>query len=289
MHELIERLEKFGSPRIVLVGDFMLDRYVYGQADRLSQEAPVPVLLALRSDSQAGGAGNVASALLALGAQAVCIGLIGQDEAGEELKSRLVRTGAHVSGLVRLSKYATTVKTRYVGLAQHRNPQQLLRVDGEDPAAVSETVRGTLRAAVKSELRSGRTVVIQDYDKGALRESNCPQIIADARKAGATVIVDPARVRDYRRYVGATLLKPNRYEAELVSGITISDDSSLERAAKQIVMAADLDAVAISLDKDGLYLFTKDGRGRRFAPPDPWRCTTSPARGTSWWPCWPWR
>jgi len=266
MHTLIERLEKFGSPRVLVVGDFMLDRYVYGQADRLSQEAPVPVLRALRNESLAGGAGNVAAALLALGAEAFCIGTIGHDAAGEELKGLLVNAGARISGLVRLNKYATTVKTRYVGLAQHRNPQQLLRVDSEDPAAITETVRNTLRAAVKSELRSTKTVVIQDYDKGALRDSNCPAIIADARKAGCTVIVDPARIRDYRRYVGATLLKPNRYEAELISGISITDDASLERAAKQIILTVDLEAVAISLDKDGLYLMIKNGRGRRFAP-----------------------
>ena len=269
MHDLLERMEKFGSPRIALVGDFMLDRYVYGQADRLSQEAPVPVLRALRNEYMAGGAGNVASALQALGAQAVCIGLVGQDEAGDELKALLTRTGAQISTLVRLGKYGTTVKTRYVGLAQHRNPQQLLRVDTDDPAAVSDTVRGTLRAAVKNELKHCKTVVLQDYDKGALSETNAPQIIADARKAGAAVIVDPAPIRDYRRYAGATLVKPNRYEAQIASGISITDEASLEHAAKQLVLAAELDAVAISLDKDGLYLYTRDGHGRQFAPPRP--------------------
>ncbi len=267
MHELLERLEKFGSPRVALVGDFMLDRYVYGQADRLSQEAPVPVLRALHSGTAAGGAGSVASQLRALGAKAVCIGPIGQDEAGDQLKELLAGAGAQISGLVRLAKFSTIIKTRYVGLAQHRNPQQLLRVDHEDPSAVSDTVRGTLRAAVRNELRQSRTVILQDYDKGALNESNAPQIIADARKAGATVIVDPAGIRDYRRYVGATLLKPNRYEAQLATGIPITDNESLERAARQIILAADLDAVAVSLDKDGVYLCTKDGQGRHFPPP----------------------
>jgi D-beta-D-heptose 7-phosphate kinase/D-beta-D-heptose 1-phosphate adenosyltransferase len=267
MHELLERLENFGSPRVAVVGDFMLDRYVYGQADRLSQEAPVPVLRALRSETVAGGAGNVAAALMALGAKAICVGLIGQDQAGDELKDLLTASGALISGLVRVGKFATVVKTRYVGLAQHRNPQQLLRVDHEDPAVVSDTIRGTLRASVRGELRHSKMVVLQDYDKGALNETNTPLIIADVRKAGAAVIVDPACIRDYRRYVGATLLKPNRYEAEVATGISITDDESLERAARQLILAADLDAVAISLDKDGVYLSTKDGGGRRFAPP----------------------
>src|SRR4030042_5925389 len=115
MHELLQRLEKFSSPRIVVVGDYMLDRYVYGQADRLSQEAPVPVLLALNSDTVAGGAGNVAAALLALEASAVCIGPIGQDEPGDQLKDLLAGAGAQISGLVRLAKFNTVVKTRYVG------------------------------------------------------------------------------------------------------------------------------------------------------------------------------
>ncbi|MCJ7543169.1 MAG: bifunctional heptose 7-phosphate kinase/heptose 1-phosphate adenyltransferase [Phycisphaerae bacterium] len=267
MHELLERLERFGSPRVALVGDFMLDRYVYGQANRLSQEAPVPVLRALRSATTPGGAGNVASALLALGARAICIGLIGHDQAGDELKDLLTGAGAQISGLVRLAKFATVVKTRYVGLGQHRNPQQLLRVDQEDPATVSDTVRGTLRAALRGELRHSKTVVIQDYDKGALNETNTPQIIADARKAGAAVVVDPAGIRDYRRYVGATLLKPNRYEAEVATGISIVDEVSLERAARQLILAADLDAVAISLDKDGVYLCVKGSPGRHFPPP----------------------
>lgn len=267
MHELLERLERFGSPRVAVVGDFMLDRYVYGQAERLSQEAPVAVLRALRSETVAGGAGNVASALMALGARAVCIGLIGHDQAGDELKGLLNGAGAQISGLVRLTKFATVVKTRYVGLGQHRNPQQLLRVDHEDPATVSDTVRGTLRAAVRGELRHSKTVIVQDYDKGALNETNTPQIIADARKAGASVIVDPAGIRDYRRYAGATLLKPNRHEAEVATGIPITDETSLERAARQLILAADLDAVAISLDKDGVYLSIRGGQGRRFAPP----------------------
>jgi D-beta-D-heptose 7-phosphate kinase/D-beta-D-heptose 1-phosphate adenosyltransferase len=267
MHELLQRLEKFSSPRIAVVGDYMLDRYVYGQADRLSQEAPVPVLRALNSDTAAGGAGNVASALLALEATAVCIGPIGQDEAGDQLKDLLAGAGAQISGMVRLAKFSTIVKTRYVGLAQHRNPQQLLRVDREDPSAVSDTVRGTLRAAVRSELKHCKTVILQDYDKGAINEANAPQIIADVRKAGGTVLVDPAGIRDYRRYAGASLVKPNRYEAQLATGIAITDEESLERAARQILMAADADAVAVSLDKEGVYLLPRDGQGRHFPPP----------------------
>ena len=267
MLNLIQRVEKFTSPRVVVVGDFMLDRYVYGNADRLSQEAPVPVLLALRSECLAGGAGNVASALLALGAGAVCVGLVGQDAEGNQLKTLLTSAGAKTAGLVSLSKYSTTVKTRYVGLPQHRNPQQLLRVDREEPSAVPESTRGTLRAAVRSSLGGGAVLVIQDYNKGAVSESNCPQIIADARKAGSKVIVDPAGIADYRRYRGATLLKPNRYEAQLATGITITDDASLERAAKHLIMATDAQAVAVSLDKDGVYLYTADGGGRTFAPP----------------------
>ncbi len=267
MLDLIQRVEKFGSPAIVLVGDFMLDRYVYGNADRLSQEAPVPVLLALRSEHLAGGAGNVASALLALGAGAVCVGMIGSDAEGNELRSILTTAGAKTAGLVRPTKYATTVKTRYIGLAQHRNPQQLLRVDSEQPAAISDATRGTLRAAVRSAVGGAGVVVIQDYNKGAVSDGNCPEIIGHARKAGCKVIVDPAGISDYRRYRGATLVKPNRYEAQLATGITISDDESLTRAAKQIVMATEAEAVAISLDKEGVFLYTADGGGRRFAPP----------------------
>lgn len=258
MDGLVEILDGFASPKVTLVGDFMLDRYVYGDAERISPEAPVPVLRAVRTESRTGGAANVAAAVLGLGGKVNCIGLIGADSNGDELKTLLTGMGADISSLVRLNGRNTTVKTRYVGLAQHRHAQQMLRVDDETAEPVNKKVQATLRAAVRSQFKSCDVVAIEDYNKGALND-NTPEIIADARKAGKPVIVDPACIADYRRYRGATLLTPNRYEASLVSGIEITDDDSLHRAAVQILQITDADAVVITLDKTGAYLLTKNG------------------------------
>lgn len=261
MEGLIEILDGFASPKVALIGDFMLDRYVYGDAERISPEAPVPVLRAVRSESRTGGAANVAAAVLGLGAKVNCIGLIGADGSGEELKALLTGMGADISSLVRINGRSTTVKTRYVGLAQHRHAQQMLRVDDETIDPVDKKIHASLRAAVRSQLKNCDVVAIEDYNKGSLNE-NTPEIIADARKAGKPVVVDPACISDYRRYRGATLLTPNRYEAALASGIQITDDDSLNRAAVQILQVTDADAVVVTLDKAGAYLLTKDGVGK---------------------------
>ena len=262
MQDLITLFERFGSPRVALVGDFMLDKYVYGDTERISPEAPVPVFRVVRGESRTGGCGNVAAAILALGGQVTCIGVVGQDAAGEELASLLIGGGADVSALIRLPGRQTTVKTRYVGLAQHRHAQQILRVDEESAAPLPEAVHGTIRGAVRSQLKSCKALAIEDYDKGMLTDQSTPQLIADARAAGAAVLVDPARIRDYRRYRGCTLLTPNRYEAEMGSGVKITDDASLERAARQLLMITEAAAVVITLDKEGAYLQTAQG-GRR--------------------------
>ncbi|HOF18782.1 MAG TPA: D-glycero-beta-D-manno-heptose 1-phosphate adenylyltransferase [Phycisphaerae bacterium] len=269
MNTLIEIVERLSSPLVALVGDFMLDRYVYGDAERISPEAPVPVLRAVRSEGRTGGAANVAAAVLALGGKVACIGAVGQDEPGDQLVSLLSAQGAGTSTLARLRGRATTVKTRYVGLAQHRHAQQMLRVDEEVSEPLSESVQGTIRAAVRSQLSACGVVALEDYDKGTLTDLNTPQIIADARAAGKAVLVDPALTADYRRYRGATLLTPNRYEASRATGVSIVDDESLERAAKQVLLIADADAVVVTLDKQGAYLRTRGDKPGTIIPTRP--------------------
>ncbi len=269
MHELIELVEKFDSPHVVLVGDFILDRYVYGDVERINPEAPVPVMRTVRSQNRVGGAGNVAAAVPALDGRVSCIGVIGKDAGGKELNRLLTDAGAKTSSLLRLDDRATSVKTRYVGLAQHCNAQQMLRVDEEATKPLAEDVRAMLAAAVRTELDKADIVVLEDYDKGIFDRQFTSQIIADAEQAGAPVVVDPACIAEYSKYRGATLIKPNRYEAALASGIEITDDESLERAARQIQIVTDARAVVISLDRQGMYLFTHDGQGRRIAHPRP--------------------
>ena len=255
MDALVELLEQMGCPHVILVGDFMLDRYVYGNVDRLSPEAPVPILNVVRREIHPGGAAGVAAAILALGAKVSCVGVAGKDDHAAELCDLLTNAGADTTCLMRLPKRRTTVKTRHIGLAQHRHAQQMLRVDEEATEAVSAQTLEKLTASLRSRLQDCPVVAFQDYDKGVLTDTSTPEMIAVARKAGAIVVVDPARISNYRRYRGASVLTPNRHEAQLASGVKITDDESLEHAAREIMHTAEADAVVITLDKEGAYLF----------------------------------
>jgi len=262
MEALVETLLGLGSPRVVLVGDFMLDRWVYGNSERLSPEAPVPVLRKVRHETMTGGASNIACAVTALGGRAVCIGVIGNDSDGEELCALLSGAGADALRLIALADRPTTVKTRYVGLAQHRHAQQMFRVDDESVDPLGAEVHEMLHSAVRSELHACDVLAIEDYDKGVADRPATPLVISDARQAGVPVVVDPALIADYRRYAGATLLTPNRFEAELASGVQITDSKSMARAAGRITEITGADAVVITLDKEGAFLYTSDGTAR---------------------------
>ena len=262
MHRLIELVENLGRPKLALVGDFMLDRYVYGDVERINPEAPVPVLRVVRSHDGVGGAGNVAAAASALGAGVCCVGSIGEDAAGDELHRLLAATGADASPLIRLRDRRTAIKTRYIGLAQHRHAQQMLRVDEEPVEPLRETVQASIRAAARNCAAQADVVVLEDYNKGLFTDELTPRIISDAVKAGKRVIVDPAPIRDYRKYCGCTLLKPNRYETALASGIEIADPATLAQAAERLLDLTEAQAVLITLDRQGAYLHRRQGGGQ---------------------------
>ena len=150
MEALVKTLGQLGSPRVMLVGDFMLDRWIYGHAERLSPEAPVPVLRKIREETMTGGASNIAPAITALGGKVVCIGVTGADANGDELSSLLMAAGADASRLIRRGDRPTIVKTRYIGLAQHRHAQQMFRLDEESVEEFGDDVHEVLRAAVRS-------------------------------------------------------------------------------------------------------------------------------------------
>lgn len=262
MKDLIALVENFGRPQIALIGDFMLDRYVYGDVERISPEAPVPILKVFRSESRSGGAGNVARAICALGGKVSCVGVIGQDAPGDELLRLLLLDGAVTASLVRMNARPTSVKTRYAGLPQHKNAQQILRVDEEVTDAFSDELHRSLKAAIFSQLADAKVLAIQDHNKGVITDRTGPEIIAAAAKVGCPVVVDPAMVKDYRRYYGATLLTPNRFEAALASGVPITDEASLRQAARQLLLIAEAQAVAVTLDREGVFLMERGGEGR---------------------------
>jgi len=260
--ELVAILDRWKKTRIIVVGDFMLDAYTYGNAERLSPDAPVPVLAAERRTHAPGGSANLALDLLALRCEVHCVGVIGRDEHGKTLKRALADAGCKVAGLIASGDRPTTVKHNFVGLAQHRHPQKMFRVDDEQRAPIPAEVEQQLLARVRPLLKKADVLCLEDYNKGVLTPALCKALIAAAKRAKVAVFVDPAAIKDYGKYKGATCITPNRSEAALATGIDTSagNNATLRRAALKLQDDLDAAHVVLTLDKSGLLL---QSRGER--------------------------
>ncbi len=259
---LIEIVERLPHRPVVLVGDLMLDRYLYGNAERLSPEAPVPVLHFQREEMRLGGAGGVAADLAALGAQVRVIGVVGADDAGRCVREQLALCGASIDALIEAPDRPTVCKTRLIGLAQHRHPQQMMRLDYEEHSPLPTYLANALIDAVASALDGAAMLCIEDYNKGLLNDQACQRIIRLARERDVPVIVDPSSISDYSRYHGATALKLNRPETEKATGLPARTPEQYAPAAERLLESVGLEAVVITLDKSGAYLATKAGERR---------------------------
>jgi D-beta-D-heptose 7-phosphate kinase/D-beta-D-heptose 1-phosphate adenosyltransferase len=254
---LLKTVTNLASPKVLVVGDFMLDTYVYGDALRISPEAPVPVLKVCRTECNCGGAGSVAVDLAALGAVPLCVGVIGTDANGEVLKEKLIEAGADIEGLFTAADRATISKQRLIGLAQHRHRQQLMRIDQECTEAFSEELYAMILRAYEDKLQQADIVCLQDYDKGLLSPSVCRQMVELALRAEKKILVDPSPASDYSKYTGATAITPNREEASTAVGFEIETASDAAKAAGQLQQKLGLKAVIVTLDKEGAYLKTE--------------------------------
>ncbi len=256
---LVHLVENIPKKRIALIGDFMLDRYVFGDAGRISPEAPIPILRYQREECRLGGAGFVLAAMAALGATVRAVGLAGEDAAADDLESRLRGAGAESVDLHRLPGRPTVTKTRFLGSSEDRMPHQMIRLDIEDSSPVDAAAESALIDRALAALDGADLLCIEDYNKGALPPAVCRAIIAAARERGVPVLIDPARVDDYGKYRGATLLKPNRTEAERASGLTARNPDQCRLAAEALLDRLDLQAVVMTLNEKGAYLATRDG------------------------------
>lgn len=260
---LIEYVKGFAGKKVVLVGDFMLDRYVYGNANRLSPEAPVPVLHYDHEEVRLGGAGHVAADLAVLGCSVKIIGCCGDDEAAVTMRKLLGEHGIDIADLIPTPGRCTTAKTRLVGLAQQRSPQQMIRLDYEVGGPVDKEIGGQILKAFTRAVAAADVVCLEDYNKGVLAPAVCQAIIQTAKSRGKEVLVDPAALPDYSKYAGATCLKLNRTEAEKATGLPARSPEQYALAAKKLLQSLMLDAVVITLDKDGAYLHARNGAERR--------------------------
>jgi D-beta-D-heptose 7-phosphate kinase/D-beta-D-heptose 1-phosphate adenosyltransferase len=256
---LIELVENLPRNRVVLVGDFMMDRYLYGNAERLSPEAPVPVLHFQNEEVRLGGAGNVAAGLAALNAEVRVVGVAGTDDMSKTLADHLRACGCDTAGLVCCAGRPTTTKMRLVGSAQHRHPQQMLRLDFEQTAPLSPADEDLLIAAFATAIEGASVVCIEDYNKGAVTPRVCQEVIRVSRERGVPVLVDPANIADYAKYAGATCVKLNRIETHKATGVRPTTPDTFEMAAKALIDKLGLESAVITLDKDGAYLGLYEG------------------------------
>ena len=255
---LLKTLTNLGSPKVLLVGDFMLDGYIYGDALRISPEAPVQVLKVVKREYECGGAGSVAADITTLGAQCLCIGVVGDDSNGKLLLNKLQTLGADTSGIVTLSDRPTICKERVVGLAQHRHRQQLLRIDEENTDPFTEAQYSQLLNRYLECLEQVDVVCLQDYNKGILEENFCRRLIKEANTAGKKVLVDPPFGHAYDKFTGACLITPNRKETSWAVGFSVETIADADRASQMLKDQLKLDAAVITLDKEGAYLRTDE-------------------------------
>jgi len=255
---LIQAATNLGKPRVLVVGDLMLDVYTYGNALRISPEAPVPVLKVCGTEYACGGAASVLANLADLGAVPLCVGIAGKDKNGIKLQQLLAEAGIDTSGLLILDDRVTTTKQRLIGLAQHRHRQQLIRMDEECDDSLTEQQSKKVLEIYDEKLHEADIVCLQDYNKGLLSSSLCRQMIEAGCQADKKVIVDPCLMRDYTRYAGATLIAPNRTEASEAVGFEVASEQAAREAAKKLADVLRLQAVVITMDKEGAYLKTKD-------------------------------
>jgi len=258
LRELIEQPQDLP---ILVLGDFMLDRYLYGDAERISPEAPVPVLRVVREEDAVGGAGSVAADVAALGATPHCVGVLGVDADADRLTGLLERAGASTGGLIRVPDRRTTLKTRLVGLAQHRHRQQLIRVDDETTSPIDQTTADHLLQQIRSRLNGCRALCIEDYNKGVVGPDLARQVIEMARQFGVPVLVDPANIPTYARYSGANVITPNRTETERLIGRELRSLEAVREASATILSACHTEQACVTLDADGSALI---GPGQRF-------------------------
>ena len=259
MDSLLSHLDSWKPFTALVVGDYMLDQLLYGNADRLSADAPVPILHVVERHDRPGGAANVCLDLAALKGRVEAFGVIGDDAHGRMLRESLEARGVAAGGLVIDGARPTTVKQNLIGLAQARHPQKMFRVDFESREPLPEPVVRELVSRFEAALSRADVVCIEDYDKGVCTPGLCREIIARAKRAGKSVFVDPARLPDYSRYAGATVITPNRTEAELATGMETHGAGEVDHnadVAKELLNRLALEAVVLTLDRHGALLFT---------------------------------
>ena len=254
-------LLKGGKRRVLVIGDVGVDRYTRGQVERISPEAPVPIVWVQDEVHKLGLAANVADNIRALGGEPWLVGVVGADRNAKDFKALLRAGRISSSYLVGDETRRTVLKERVVS-----DRQQLLRIDYETPHEVDSTVEAKVIAQVRKLMPRCDAVILEDYAKGMITSGLADQIFALAKKHKKIVAVDPNTKTPVKRYRGAWVLTPNTREAEAMTGISIRDDHSLLKAGQALIAETSAKHVVITRGKEGMALFTRGSQIVRMIP-----------------------
>ncbi len=260
MKPLLDLLNRFRGARLLVVGDLMLDHFIFGDVERISPEAPVPVLRVISESYRLGGAANVIHNVRSLGAQVTACGVIGRDAAGKRLVHDLRRVGASTAGVFADKQVQTIEKSRIIAGPHH---QQIVRLDRENQAPIAEATLKRLQRFVLAKAMACDGVVISDYGKGVVHASLLSSMTRLVRQDKLICVVDPKK-ENYGRYRFPTLITPNKDEAGDASGVAIRDEKSLLAAGEKLVRMWQAKAVLITRGPDGMSLFRSRRAVRHF-------------------------
>jgi D-glycero-beta-D-manno-heptose-7-phosphate kinase len=241
----------FSGVRVLVIGDLILDEFVWGDVSRISPEAPVPVVWVKKESFMPGGASNVANNLSALGADVHVVGVIGDDERGAILKGELEQRGVNVAGIVADKARPTTLKTRVV--AQH---QQVVRIDKENIEGLGSGTIAAMAKYVEKTIRDTDAIIIEDYGKGVITPGLLSKVIPLAKRNRKIISVDPKQ-EHFRYYRGISVITPNNHEASKAVGFEIKDEASLKKAGKVLLNKLNCGIILITLGENGMAVFQR--------------------------------
>ena len=245
-------ISKFDRCNILVVGDLMVDEYLWGDVERISPEAPVQVVTIKDEDYSLGGSGNVVNNVVALGAKVSAVGVIGTGSDGQLLLNKLNELGVDIAGIFQDSNRPTTRKTRIIASNQH-----VLRIDRETKESISEPAFEAIAKYLEDKIPDVDVVLISDYGKGLITEALMARLIAAGQKHKKITIADPKGL-DFSKYSGVSLITPNKKEAALASGIEVVDETTLIEAGNKILQRVGIDKLLITCGKDGMVLFDRN-------------------------------
>jgi D-glycero-beta-D-manno-heptose-7-phosphate kinase len=248
---LIRAVRNFRNKRIIVLGDLMLDRFIWGSVSRISPEAPVPVVEIRKESTCLGGAANVASNIRSLGGMPVPLGVLGEDFEGKRLREEFKAIGSPIGGLVVDKNRPTSIKTRII--AHH---QQVCRTDREDRSAIPAALQARVAEKFRAALSSSDAVIVSDYAKGLITPPLLKRTLPLAKSARKVVCVDP-KITDFAVYKPATVITPNTLEAERASGIAVSNTADLLRAGKKILRESGIEHLLVTRGEEGMVLFER--------------------------------